>query len=396
MNVRETLVVFKKELRDSLRDRRTWVYSIVLPLILVPLFMVLASHASSFQERAIEKPRLPLAVVGVTNGPSLVDFLEEGNTFAVTPATDADRALGARASRVILTIHPGFEDVSIGKPAHLEIMYDATDIRAEMVKGKLLERLQEYSQAIVVSRLIALGQEVSLLHPLDLHVKNIAPEEKMRAGVLALVLPMFLALWGAVGGIHIAVDVTAGEKERGTLESLLTAPVSRLSLVAGKFLVVLLTGLFAQLISFIGFVIGFTLKNIMIGDAVSDTLRLSFLSAFGIFVTSLILTTLFSAIQLALSLNAKSVREAQSSQTPASFAVMIPWLLVQFATPADIPSYYFLIPLLNSISLYKELILGIVRAEHILATILSSGILAWLAVRWAVVRFQQEKVLFRL
>lgn len=396
MRLSAAWIVWQKELADSLRDRRTWTYSVVLPIVLVPLLMIATSLGVSRQTAALTEPVLEFSVAGAEHGPGLIDYFEASGSVAITLVPDAVAALHDGAARVGLVIPPGFDAaVAAETPAALTVLYDRTDPLAEIARHRLIELLQQYGQSIEVARLQQRGLDPALLRPLQVAVEGVGSVLPGSAGLLILTLPMFLALWGAVGGMHVAIDVTAGEKERGTLEILLTAPVSRLALVAGKYLTVLVSALFAQVVSLAGFVIGFRLKAVWFDDGGVELITLAWPVLGGIMLAALVLAAFFAAVELALSLQARSVREAQSLQAPISFAAMVPWLLVQFLAPADVPAYLFFVPIFNNIVLCKELLMGIVDVQHIAATVITSGLLACAALCWAALKFNDERVLVR-
>lgn len=396
MNGKEIWIVFRKELLDSLRDKRTWSYSILLPLLVVPLLMVATSMGVSNQTKALTEKRIPLAVAGAEHSPALIAFLEAGKDFRVIVVADAQAALSARTAKISLVIPPGFDDAILaGNHSRLQVYYDSTDTKATLLKERLIGILQRYTQALVAIRLQQQGVDVDVLQPFELAVSDVAPEAQKHAGLLALMLPMILIVWGATGGMHVAVDVTAGEKERGTLEALLAVPVSRFSLVAGKYLTVLLAAVFAQVVSLVGFAVGFRLKAFFSEAAVTERLSLTWPAAVGLLLAAVVVSALFAAVEVALCLQSRTIREAQSYQAPISFGAMLPWLLVAFVAPADLPGYLYYVPLLNSVALFRELILGIFRPEHLVSTVVTNGVLAWLALRWAAHRFQQEGVLLR-
>lgn len=396
MNGREIRIILRKELVDSLRDKRTWRYSIVLPLLLVPLLMVATSMGVTSQSKALTEEWVPLAVAGSEHGPALVSFLEESKDFRVIAVADGRAALSDRTARVSLVVAPGFDDAMLdGDPSGLQVYFDGTDTTAAMLMERLTRTLQGYNHALVAARLQQRGVDVQILRPFELTVSDVAAETQKRAGLLALMLPMLLALWGAAGGMHVAVDVTAGEKERGTLEALLAAPVSRFSLVMGKYLTVLLAAVFAQVVSLVGFAVGFWLKAFLSDDAAMGGLSLTWQTAGGLLLVAVVLSAIFAAVELALCLQSRSIREAQSYQAPISFGAMLPGLMVAFVAPADIPGFMYCVPLVNNVVLFKELILGIFRPEHLILTVATGGVVAWLALRWAARRFRQEGALFR-
>ena len=200
-----------------------------------------------------------------------------------------------------------------------------------MALDKVGTLIARYSQQVVARRLLARHLNPADLLPVVLDERNVATERQLSGLLLAGLLPFFIAMWAVVGGMSVAVDLAAGEKERGTLESLLVTPPSREAIVVGKFLAVLTAsmGAVAIVVTTMMLSLRWGYPYLLHTSAKLDvTLPLG--TAVVLLGVALLFSALVSAIQLAVSIYARSPREAQQYVTPLYFAIVIPALAVQF------------------------------------------------------------------
>ena len=268
--------------------------------------------------------------------------------------------------------------------------YNAADQKGVLLGERLASAIGDYAETIVFGRLAGRGIDPALLRPVVIEIEPTGPSGVTAS--LANILPMLLVIW-EVGAVHVAVDLTAGKEERGTLELLLTAPVARLSLVVGKYLAVVCASVFSQWLSLIAFLVGVVLQtHFMYGSA---NFPLPLVNLLGILAGTLFMATPLAALQIALSLPRKSVREAQALQAPFGIGAILLWMLLQNYTLGNTPAYMFFIPVVNNLLLNKELLMGVLTPVHILTTFLTCALAAALALRFAARRFSEEAVLFR-
>lgn len=205
--------------------------------------------------------------------------------------------------------------------------------------------------------------------------------------VLSLFIPMVIAIWTASSAIQPSIDMTAGERERGTLEALLCLPCSRMQLLAGKWLAVATitsTGVVLQ-ISGLLFAITFLASTSIIGiPTISASSALLLISAVAIFAIMVV------AFELAIAMKAHSVKEAGSLLGPAILFIIFPALFTQVINLDGIESWWFAIPLVNILLAMRELLLDRVIIEHVLVWLLSSIFYAGLAAWYAAKQFKRE------
>ncbi len=401
---RHVALVWQKELLDTIRDRRTLTLMIVVPLVLTPVLVLGPNVLRQSQE---EKQLQQLQTVAVVNGqeaPELLALLRESGLLRIrsVPDSDAKRAreeLEEGEIDAVVEVPEGFAEriAREAEPPEVVIRFDVSRSQSRTAREKLAQLLRAYRERVVAERLKQRGLSPQLLQPFTTRSEVVQAEERVSGFLLSMLLPLFLVLWAAVGGSQTAIDVTAGEKERGTLESLLVAPPKRSRLVVGKFLTITTVTLGATTLSLLGFALSLTLGRGLFPES-------SIFSQFGfairpqvlllLFGVTALLAALMSALTFTLYLWTRNFKEAQTYASYLSFAVMFPAFLVSFTDPpTTLPA--MLLPVYNVAVVIKELLLGDIRWDHIGATLLSSGAYLALSLALAVKVFQDERVLFR-
>ena len=274
----------------------------------------------------------------------------------------------------------------------------------EMKSGFGADRLQKFFRDLrdrtIREHLEARQLPESLVRPFDIEQKNVAPPEKVGGAVLGGLVPYFIILLCLTGAMYPAMDLTAGEKERGTIETILCSPVSRTHLVLGKFLMVLTASIATAVLSIISMAVSFGVgKRMLLGvahGAADEVLQVTITgkAIVSIFIMVLPLAVFFSAALLAISLFAKSFKEAQSYLSPLMIVVVLPAVAallpgVELSTPLA------LVPVLNTSLVSKEIITGTYHWKYIALIFASSCVYATAALWLAVRLFQREDVLFR-
>ena len=399
LNWRHVSIVARKEFTDTLRDRRTWLAMVVLPLVIVPVLLLVAPSAIQSQIDKVEESVAAVAVVGGEDAQRFLGFLSQVEGVSIVQSVSPEADLTARKIQAVLELPAGFDaDIAAEKAVEVEIAYDAADQKSASAQGRLLWVISAYSAAVAEARLTSRGVDPKLLSPIAATSRNVAPPAKMGGAFLSMVMPMMIAIWAVTGGMYAAIDGTAGEKERGTMEVLLAAPPSRGSIAVGKFIVVTATSLFSAVISVVAMIAAFAIKPEALAfgapaGSVAVALPIGRLAL--IAVASIGVAAIFAAIQLAVALFARGFREAQAYLAPLSIIVVLPGIATQYMPVADAANWAFAVPLLNAILVYKELLEGIVNWTHIGTVLVSSLVFAYLCLQVTVALFRREQVVFR-
>ena len=234
-------IVFQKELRETLRDRRTLMMMVAVPILLYPILMVSAEQLALMGLRQLEADPSLIGVVGpATQGArGFLDGLDDLTVRDVTDPVEAVRSDSVQAVAV-------FAGAPVADSTRtVTIMYDAANERSQRARGVLERSLRDWEDSLLAGRLTDRGLPSGFAQPLAVADSSVARAEELGGYALGRFLPMLLILMTLLGTFYPAIDLAAGEKERGTLETLLTAPVPPGEIVAGKFLTVALIGVVA-------------------------------------------------------------------------------------------------------------------------------------------------------
>lgn len=402
MSTRNIGIVYRKELTESLRDRRTLITMFIVPLILFPLLSVgFGAVISAIIGKAKqESPRV--MIKGGDDSPAVVAGLKKVEKIQIVPLDpDWKSEIVNKQVPVVIEIPDGFEK-SLAEQKDLTVtIYDYDgDLKSELAREKIEKYLAGYRDSLVKDRMTSRNLPISILKPFEFKQQNVAPPEKSGGalffgGFIAYIV-VFLCL---NGGMHPAMDLTAGEKERGTMETILSSPISRTHLVLGKFLLVLTTALTTAALSVISMAVSFTIANafhtrpIQEGDS-GMSFHIGFGAALSVFIMAIPLAVLFSASLLTISSFAKSYKEAQSYIMPLMFLVIIP-AIAAMLPGVDLTPKLALVPILNVSLLCKELVIGTYHWNFIAIIFASTCVYAAIALFLAVKMFQRESVLFR-
>ena len=402
MKLRNIGIVYRKELVDSLRDRRTLISMVAVPLLLMPLLTIgMGVLSAKLVGQAMEEvPKV--MILGGNDSPKLRAELERmKNVEIVAAQPDYAEEISSKQIRAAVEIPEGF-DAKLASGAHMTVkiyMYEG-----ELKSGLGANRLQTFFRDLR-DRAIREGLEArqlpeSLVRPFDIEQQNVAPAEKVGGAVLGGLVPYFVILLCLTGAMYPAMDLTAGEKERGTIETILCSPVSRTHLVLGKFLMVLTASVATAVLSIISMAVSFGVGEKMLlgmGNGAADAalqITMTGKAAISIFFMVLPLAVLFSAALLAISLFAKSFKEAQSYISPLMIVVVLP-AVAALLPGVELNTTLALVPVLNTSLVSKEIITGTYHWKYIVLIFASSCIYAAAAMAIAVKLFQREDVLFR-
>ena len=388
--------IAKKEIIEFVRDWRTLIALIVIPLLIFPaLFIALPLLLES---EAAELDALELDVVwqGDMNDELEMAFNESGLnlTFEEIPSGlnnlsdtgDEDDRLRTDGVEAIFRLSQN------GTEWRFSVLYLSTSEASNEARNRILMDISAWESDVVNGTLVEAGLDPeTTLDPVtwdgDIASADAATKGEQAGLVLSMFIPMVIAIWTASSAIQPSIDMTAGERERGTLEALLCLPCSRMQLLAGKWLAVaaITSAGVAMQIGGLLFAISFLASSSIIGmPTISLTSILLLLSAVVIFAIMVV------AFELALAMKAHSVKEAGSLLGPAILFIIFPALFTQVINLDGIESWWFAIPLVNILLALRELLLDRIIVEHIVVWLLSSIFYAGLAAWFAARQFKRE------
>ncbi|MEZ0537703.1 ABC transporter permease [Caldicellulosiruptoraceae bacterium PP1] len=398
MNLTHVMIILRKELKDIFRDRKTFLVSIILPMLMMPIIM-LFSMLGAKEMTDVKPEKTPIIVINEGKNKSLLELLIKSD-FNIITDKNPEQLLQDGKVKAIIIIPSNFETkINNEKKAQLTIKMNESDPKSGTTVSIIKSILDQYTKQIIKARLLSKNINPDILDPINIDTVNVAPPQKTAGSFLSLLIPMFLVMWIATGGINAAVDLTAGEKERGTLEPLLSTTCSRSSIITAKYLAVAIMSIIGGLSTLLGLIASFLAIPHIIdtgnGQGIFDGYKLSIEVSILMIISILLTAIIFSAIEVALGAYARSFKEGQTYLSPLSFVVLIPAFLTMYKMPNEIPFSYYIIPIMNSIAIFKEFILNEVNILHLFAFIGSSLVYVVIAINFSTKVFQNEKVLFR-
>ncbi len=394
-------VVFKKECLDTIRDRRTLVAMVLVPLVLFPLLFVGGTWLATSQMEEAAQKTLQVAVLGDEEQNATASFRRQIETAsnvemaADLPVDTARARIQNGALDAAIVFASSFQQrVDANKAGAVKLMYE-TDDDSEVMLDRLRPLLNQYEDKLLRARFEALGLSTEATKAMQVQEVNLASEKAQMAQQVGGFLPYMFLIFCFMGAMYPALDMGAGEKERGTLETLLTAPVSRLQFLIGKTLTITLAGLFAAIVSILS-IMGSVWFIEDIPEAMLET-AMSILSpsVVGVLLSLLVpLTVFFAAAQLSLSFYAKSFKEAQSIVSPLTIAVLFP-AFIGLLPGFSLNTTTALIPVLNVALASKDALAGTLSAGHLILTYASLLALAAASLVVCMFMIRSERVLFR-
>jgi sodium transport system permease protein len=401
MKLSNVLVVYRKELLDALRDKRTLFATIIIPLFLLPVIMVGFGTFAAKSVRRVQEETFNVVIVGEANSPALVSTLRTNKSLRIEHSTnDFASRISNKELRAALEIPDAFDDaLHKGEaPKPIKIYHYAGEMRSQFAVRSLQKALGDFTDKLVENRLVEAGLASTILNPFQTLEENVAPAEKVGGNMLGGLVPYLIVFLSFVGAMGPAIDLTAGEKERGTIETILASPVARVDLVLGKFLMVLTASLVTTIVSLSSFAITLALPVVFLKSLarVGPTmgLNVSLGNLFAVFTLLLPLAVMFSAGLLALALVARTFKEAQSYLSPLMMVVLLPAMASMLpGVEPSVPLSF--VPVLNVSLISRDVLSGHHDFALVTLVFLSTCIYAAIALAAAVFMFKRESVLFR-
>jgi sodium transport system permease protein len=387
------IVVFRKEIRDLLRDKRTVIIGIIIPIILFPLIFSIM-NINVKKNKLLIKESLKVSVAGKDN--SLQRFLKSRKNLRIIPSENPRRDLAAGRIYAAVIIPDDFNArIKSQRSIEIRIIVDNTSQISIMAYDTIRSLIEGYSKEIVQRRFATTGMDRTLLKPLSV-VKEMTLSESEGAGkmMLSLLLPLLLLIFSATSPSAIAADLCAGEKERGTLEPLLSTPIGRLNLLAGKFLAITAMGIIGVIAFMAGLFISYMTSPDFFGaENLSFTMHAPELILMAFY--TVMLTMIFGAIELAISIYAKSSKEAQTYFLPVFIISIATGYGTFMIDIKNIDPRYLHIPLINISIIIKKLVIGHYATIDLVFTFLWALVYIVVAFFFSRIMFEKENVIFR-
>jgi sodium transport system permease protein len=387
--MRGVWIVFRKEMRETLRDTRTMLMMVVVPVLLYPVLLIAAEQLALFGMRRLEAEAARVALVGEEVW-GLEDFLIQDEEIELVQVGDPEEAIRADSVQAVAVVGGGEgEDAS----QDVTILFDAANDRSQRGRQVLSAALRSWGDTLLERRIQARGLPSGFAHPLAVADSSIARPEELGGYALGRFLPMLLIMMTLLGAFYPAIDLAAGEKERGTLETLLTAPVPAGQIVAGKFVTVATVGVVAAGLNLISMLLTFQTGMFQITAALDVEFSLPWSSVAIIFATLIPLAVLFGALFLGIAVRSRSFKEAQNALTPVYMLVIVPALVPLFPG-IDFSALLAVVPVAGVALFFRELMAGDAAWFGGVLALASTIVYAWIALAFAADAFGREDVLF--
>ncbi len=405
--MQKILTIWKKELQDTVRDRRTLMSMVVLPMVLMPLIMVVMFKLIELQVQSLEEKTVKIAIVNKGEAsPDFVEYLENQEKIAVAVEEgDYETAIREKRIEAAVTVPSDLStQLASQQPVSVEIMYNSINETSGQAYSLINQAVTVYNQNLLSGRFATQSIDPTILSGVTLTPKDISTREEKGGFGLGFILPLFIVMWAITGGQYTAIDVSAGERERKTLEALLLTPVSRLQIVLGKFLavgtvslisVVVSIGSMYAAVSYFGSEIINSGGASVSGSGLDFNFTVQPQAIFLLLLISLLIIAMFAAILLSIAIFAHSFKEAESYISPSYLIVILPTVLVNSMPGFVPPDWFFLLPVVNAVLLFKEILIGTYSLMHISFSVISLLVCATVAIFVATKIYQQESVLFR-
>jgi len=389
-------LIYSKEIIGAIRDRRTLISMIIIPLVFYPLlFFGVGYFTMAGQQKSESLPSI-IAIQGGEYAHGLLEVLNRDEKIQLSILKDnIQERLVSGEIYLFMEIPENFNiDENQHSPQSIVIQYDSTAQSSQVARRRITDLLDKYKQQIVQSRLEKLGLNSDYIQPISAQWLDVSSAERKTGSVLGMLLPYIIVILIFVGAMHSAVDITAGEKERGTLATLLVSQLSRLEIVIGKYLTVMTLSFTSMLLGLIGLSIAFLTPAYAFGELSLIKINLSPGTFFLFFLVLVPLVGLASALLLLIGIFARNNKEASTYVTPIYMGAIFLGM-VSLSQGTQLAESMFFIPILNNSIAFKELLMGVVDWRHILSTLFSNTVIAFIALKIAAYLFTRENVLFR-
>ncbi|ATQ74286.1 ABC transporter [Massilia violaceinigra] len=394
--------VYLKELLELLRDRKTFIFTLLLPIVAMPMIFGGLGYLSSTIFKKAQHKELSYALFGKDNAPGLSErFAREkglrevplANQDAIKAAIDNDRITFA------IVIPDGFEEaMAAHRQARVTLHYNNA-VALDMTHKRVAAVIDAHNGALREQALSAMNMSRAelrfALNPIELEELSTAGTRERMGALVGGFLPYILLMVCLMAAMYPAIDLGAGEKERGTLETLLLAPIARTSLVLAKFLVLFTVGLTSALLMVASMGLLLALFGGSLEGGLAQMVRA--IGARDLAMVALMLVptaAIFASILLSISIYAKSYKEASGMISPLMMLLIVP-IVVAMLPGVELNWFWSMVPLTNVSLAMKELVKGTMDYRMFSAILLSTTLIAGALLAWCRWWFNREDVLFR-
>ena len=399
-------LVFQKEIKELLRDRKTLFFMIALPILLFPLIIGGTLYVgSNVVKGAVEKTRT-YAIIGEQFSDEFVAKLKDVEQFALETLPSEVQT----EEQIIAYVKEGNIDFVLEIPDNyssevlesgkITLKLYRNQAGLKVVENMLNKIVKDLSEQYQTTAFASLGlneeQQIGVVTPIEVEEINVADERETQGETVGGFIPYLIFMLCLQGAMLPASDLGAGEKERGTLETLLITPIERNKLVLGKFFTIAFAGVTSALVT----VLSIALWTAVLSKGEAGQILVKFMSSIDaidfllVFLMLIPVVAIFAAVLLTLSIYARSFKEAQGYMTPLVFVTIIP-VIFAMLPGVELKGIWAWVPLTNVALAIKELVKGTMDYVQLFAIFGSTAVIAGGLLAFCIYWFKQEKVLFR-
>jgi sodium transport system permease protein len=393
-----TVTIFRKELKDTMRDKRTIIMLVVVPILVIPLLLGLVTKLAQVMSARAESDVSKVAFIGQDYAPELLAMFAEDSLVEVrtdVQVGDIETLIQDDSLDGAIVVPPEFgRRIEQDRQATVQIYFRSSN-QLNVTERRMRNAVEAFDEEIVGGRIRRLNLDENLFDAIAVTANDVSSLQEVLGKTVGGFLPYMFVLLSFTGAMYAGIDLGAGEKERGTLETILSSPANRLEIVLGKWVVVGLVGFGSAILSMVGLYLGVQ----TVADIPQEFLDVAWsilnVKVFVMIASLMVpLAAFFAALILAGSVYSKSYKEAQSTLTPLSIVIIIP-VVVGLMPGVELNLTTALVPILNVSLATKEVIAGTVDPLQLTLVYVSLFALAaaslWFCVTW----FNKEEVLFR-
>ncbi|EOR26451.1 ABC transporter permease [Clostridium sartagoforme AAU1] len=389
------LTVLKKELLDIVRDKKTLVFTLILPILIYPIMFKFMSSAMEKTQSDVQK-EINIYVDGNKDS-AMAKAITSLDNIKTPDISSPSEALKNGDIQIIVKIPDNFDaNIAQGKNDTIELLIDEESNKSMIASSLISEVYENYKNSIVEQRLIENGIDSSILKPFEVTIKSgiNTDNEDINAGatMLLTMIPTLIVILMVSSTVGMAADLGAGEKERFTFEPLLSTSAKRSSLLWGKIAALCTVSFIALIANLTAMVISMQ-KFMVIGEEVN--FKLTPETILGMLVIGALVLVTLSALQISVSIYARATKEANSYLAAITMPTMILSFIPYMMDAKGINPAFFNIPITNAICLMKEFTVGIFDIKHIALVVGWHIVYIIASIIFAKSMFSKEEVIFR-
>ena len=391
--------IFKKELIDVLRDRRTLMFMVVIPILITPLLVIGSIKFQEYQNKKSEEKILKIAFINDSEDSLTEQLLSDQKGVKIimgVPLDSIESYIKSDSLQGGLYLGKGFlKKIKTNSSGDVKLYYKSSDLMSKS-KKRMEAALDIYKEKIIAERLKQLNVDGQILEPINITNIDMATAKETLGKAVGGFIPYVLVMFIFLGAMYPAIDLGAGEKERGSLETLLSSPATKFEITMGKLLVVSLTGIVSGLVSVLGISssLFFIVKiPVQIQETILELINPFMI--FSIIILMIPIAIFFASMLLSISFYARSFKEAQSLMGPLNMVIIVP-LFLSLGPGMEMDHATALMPLINVGLLTKEILAGSVELIYFIETLFSLLFCAAIGIWFSVFWFKKENTIFRV